>query len=229
MRQPTLAQIQRLWQIIGTLRGEGGCPWDRKQRPDTVKAYLIEEAHEAEAAVRAGNLDEIREELGDLLFMTFFMIHLFEEQQAFTLEDVCAEVCEKMVGRHPHVFGNIHLTSAEEVKENWERIKREEKRGRSHTTSIPNTLPSLMRAHRLLAREALAPPAPHEEGALCEHIRRLVEAVSHEGDDERNLADLFVLLCQLARLRGYRAEDLLHKRLDEREAHPSPEAPRGTL
>ncbi|MCX7822019.1 MAG: hypothetical protein N2260_01085 [Syntrophobacterales bacterium] len=207
--------IERLWSIIDRLRGDNGCPWDRKQTPDSVKGYVVEEAHEVDAAIRTGNPLEVMEELGDLLFMVLFMIHLYEEEGFFRFEQVCAQIEEKMIRRHPHVFGNLRVSSAEEVKDNWEKIKRVE----SRHSEIPKTLPALMRAYRLLSRNLLNPPIPEDEDALKklmkESLKRLLD--DSKSDLSQSLADIFVHLCQFARMKGYRAEDLLQKHLDEME------------
>src|SRR5512147_2007808 len=108
-------EVGAIWEIIDQLRGEPGCPWDRKQTPESVQTYLVEEAHEAASAVRSGDVEEAAEELGDLLFMVFFIIHLYEEQGEFQLDAVCDHITEKMIRRHPHVFGETKVKSTREV------------------------------------------------------------------------------------------------------------------
>ncbi len=209
--------IRKLWAIIDKLRGENGCPWDKKQTPETVKTYVIEEAHEVDAAIRSGQPDEVMEELGDLLFMVLFMIHLYEEGGFFSLEKVCKTIEDKMIRRHPHVFGNVHVNSADEVKDNWARIKKEEKK--TVRGSIPRTLPALVRAYRLLSRNLISPPViENEEGILSileKDFNSLVNCSREDFSDY--FADFIIDLCQFARLKGFRPEDLLQKRLDERE------------
>ncbi|MEJ5299576.1 MAG: MazG family protein [Thermodesulforhabdaceae bacterium] len=212
--------IENLWAIIDKLRGENGCPWDRKQTPESVKTYIVEEAHEAYAAIRSGSTEEVMEELGDLLFMVLFMVHLYEESGIFRLEDVGARVEEKMIRRHPHVFGDLRVNSAEDVKDNWEKIKREEKRG--NETKIPKTLPALVRAYRMLSRKAIHPEVAELEYEVSDSVGKKLEKIFHapKEDFPQCFADLVIDLCQLARLRGFRPEDLLQKRLDERENSP---------
>ena len=113
--------FEKLLDIISALRSEEGCPWDREQTPDTVKRYIIEEAYEAIAAVEPRNTEGLKEELGDLLFMTLFMAKLFDEKGIFKVEDVLQTIASKMIYRHPHVFGDLKLHSAEEVEKNWQR------------------------------------------------------------------------------------------------------------
>ena len=116
--------VARIWEVIDQLRGEPGCPWDRKQTPQSVQTYLVEEAHEAAAAIVADDSHETRDELGDLLFMTLFVVHLYEESGVFSLEEVCSRIVAKMIRRHPHVFGDTVVESSREVRDNWERSRR---------------------------------------------------------------------------------------------------------
>ncbi|ABK17843.1 MazG family protein [Syntrophobacter fumaroxidans] len=213
-------KVRRIYEIIDRLRGESGCPWDRKQTPDKVQTYLIEEAHEAASAVRAGRREEAAEELGDLLFMVFFLIHLYEESGDFRLEEVCDAICEKMVRRHPHVFGETRVASAREVKENWEKIKADEKAtAGKEQDRVPESLPALMRAYRMLARLS------HKQGGdlndVSAQTRKFLEmgrglAADPAGGNTVSADDfgeMLLALVNLARLKGYRAEDCLHQRL----------------
>jgi len=213
-------KVQRIWSIIDQLRGEPGCPWDRKQTPASVQTYLVEEAHEAAAAIRSGAVREAAEELGDLLFMVFFMIHLYEEQQDFRLEDVCDLISEKMVRRHPHVFGDVEVSTAQQVRDNWEKIKAEENKTKDKANGgVPESLPALMRAYRMLSRlsheeERRLDDAEHQAGQFLAMSRQLhAVLVRQESPPAALIADLLLNLVNLARLHGYRAEDLLHQAL----------------
>ncbi|MDZ7641670.1 MAG: MazG family protein [Desulfurivibrio sp.] len=117
----------QLTNIVARLRGPDGCPWDRKQTPASFKGYLLEEAHEVMEALEGDNPDQIREELGDLLFQIIFLSQLYSEQGAFTLDQVIAGICDKMVRRHPHVFGDTQVESEEELRRQWQAIKAAEK------------------------------------------------------------------------------------------------------
>lgn len=209
--------IERLWTIIDRLRGDNGCPWDKKQTPESVKTYIVEEAHEVDAAIRSGNTQEVMEELGDLLFMALFMIHLYEEEGVFNFENVCTQTENKMIRRHPHVFGSLQVGSADEVKDNWEKIKQGEKQGTQ--SRIPKTLPALTRAYRMLSRNLLKPTLGDSEKDLSSLIEDDLKKLFFCSQDEfgRYFGDLLIKLCQLARIRGFRPEDLLQKRLDECE------------
>ena len=209
--------IEEILRIIERLLGENGCPWDRKQTPESVQTYLIEESHEAAAAVRAGKTAEVAEELGDVLFMAFFLVRLYERKGDFSLEDVCRLISEKMIRRHPHVFGEMKVNSTKEVKENWEKIKASEKQTSGKTAEpVPDSLPALMRAYRMLSR--LSQKEGEQWSGLPQQVRQFAResdelASRIETDDGRFKEDLGRLLARLvniARLKGYRAEDVLH-------------------
>ncbi len=201
--------------IIKRLRGDNGCPWDRKQTPDSVKTYIIEEAHEAVDAIRRNEVSEIVEELGDLIFMVFFVVHLFEERGFFTLEDVCQKVCKKMIHRHPHVFGSIRVRNADEVKENWDKLKKLEGKDSKAKDGIPSSLPALIRAYRLIARGII------DEGKEVDTqiFNTLLDAINnHNLDeimDEDFLGKAILKLVYLGKLYGIRAEDALQRILDK--------------
>lgn len=221
-------EVGAIWEIIDRLRGDPGCPWDRKQTPESVQTYLIEEAHEAASAVRAGNVAEVAEELGDLLFMVLFMIHLYEERGAFKVEEVCGMIRQKMIRRHPHVFGAVHVETSEEVRDNWERIKAGEKaasgKGKGH---VPDSLPALMRAYRMASRLVEDKAAPWNDvavqhSALTVTLERIGAGMNEGGKTlKEDLGESLLLLVNLARLMGHRAEDLLHERLETLEGHSS--------
>ncbi len=212
--------LQRIWWIIGELRGESGCPWDRKQTPEKVQTYLVEEAHEAAAAVRGGRVREAAEELGDLLFMVFFMVHLYHEGGHFSLEEVCNLICEKMIRRHPHVFGDVRVVSSEEVKGNWERIKEEEKAASGKQAGkVPDSLPALVRAHRVLSRLSRRDGVAGNdlESARARFAGRseeLSRLLSQSGEVPPELFGTLLLdVVNLARVKGFRAEDCLHDQI----------------
>ncbi len=147
--------IQSLIELVETLRGENGCPWDRKQTPRSIVAHLLEEAYELVEATETGTRDDICEELGDVFFHVFFIAKLFQERGNFDIGDVARGIVDKMIHRHPHIFGDAVVTHAEEVRQQWAEIKRKEK---NHTQdsvldSVPS-LPALMRAHRVSEQAA---------------------------------------------------------------------------
>lgn len=149
--------MDQLISLVATLRGENGCPWDRKQTAQSMAVYLLEETHELVEAIHKGDADAIREELGDVLFHVVFVARLFQEQGAFDIGDVVSQNHQKMVRRHPHVFGDTSLESADEVKKQWQEIKKREKLSSppdSVLDSVPVGLPGLMRAYRISERAA---------------------------------------------------------------------------
>ena len=162
--------------IMKKLRGKDGCPWDREQTSDSIKPYLIEEAYELLEAIEEKNPDKIKEELGDLLFQIIFHAKLAEEQKEFDVFDVCLHVKEKMIRRHPHVFGNTEVSCSKEVLVRWEDIKRKEPKNadrKSTLDGIPKELPSLLRACRLQEKAARV-------GFDWEKIEKVFEKVEEE-------------------------------------------------
>ncbi|NNF99579.1 MAG: nucleoside triphosphate pyrophosphohydrolase [Desulfobacteraceae bacterium] len=144
--------------IIKTLRSKDGCPWDREQTPDSIAVYVVEEVFELVNAIESQDIENICEELGDVLFQVLFIVQLFGESGGFSLEKVISGAIEKMVRRHPHVFGHSDVESPEQVKKQWHDIKKKEKTTSdgvvSAMDSIPHGLPALMRAFRISERVA---------------------------------------------------------------------------
>jgi MazG family protein len=210
-------KLLAIWTIIERLRGESGCPWDRKQTPESVQTYLIEEAHEAAAAIRAGHVPEVAEELGDLLFMAFFIIYMYEQEGLFGLDEVGELICDKMIRRHPHVFGETKVETAREVRDNWEKIKANEKAVTGKVGGgIPDSLPALMRGYRMVSRLS------HGAGSLWnDQELQIKEFLQNSQAVAARLSDgapvssgvfgrLLLDLVNLARLRGFQAELCLH-------------------
>src|SRR5258706_2334579 len=136
----------RFVEITKRLRAE--CPWDREQTHESIRMSLIEEAYEVVEAIDANAHDELRKELGDLLLHVLFHSNIAEERHEFTLEEVIEGITEKLIFRHPHVFGEAKVSNAHEVKQNWEKLKMQEGRT-SLMDGVPKELPALLRAHRL--------------------------------------------------------------------------------
>jgi MazG family protein len=154
-----LSRLETLVAIMDRLREPGGCPWDREQTYQTLRRYLVEEAYEAADALDQGDPHALREELGDLLFQIVFLCRLAKEDGEFTVESVIRGIAEKMIRRHPHVFGTAIAATAEDVVASWEAIKRSEKAPPRGTASspldgIPSSLPPLMKAQQLGERAA---------------------------------------------------------------------------
>jgi tetrapyrrole methylase family protein/MazG family protein len=153
----TTSGIKALVDVIKALRGEGGCPWDKEQTPSSMTVYLIEEIYELVEAIESGRTKDVCEELGDVLFHILFLSRMYEEMGEFNIHDVVDVNIEKMVRRHPHVFGGKTVNTAEEVKQRWHQIKMKEKnhpQKASILDSVPAGLPALVRAFRLSERAA---------------------------------------------------------------------------
>src|SRR5206468_7599542 len=218
-------RFDSLLALMARLRGDGGCPWDREQTRASLKPYLLEEAYEVLEAIDEGSRDHLIEELGDLLFQVVFHCEIAGELGEFTMADVLDRLSDKMIRRHPHVFGDRVVSDAREALAQWERIKHDEGRAeapaRSVLDGVPNTLPALLRAQRLSVkaghvgfdwtdwREAWA--------KVREEIAEL-EAVFPTGDTTRvrdELGDLLFSIVNVARLQGIDAEDCLRQAADK--------------
>jgi XTP/dITP diphosphohydrolase len=140
--------LQRLLNIMNELREK--CPWDKKQTLESLRHLTIEETYELSDAILAGDLEEIKKELGDLMLHIVFYSKIGAEKQAFDIGDVMNNVCEKLITRHPHVFGDVKVENEAEVKRNWERLKLKEKGGnKSVLAGVPKSLPALIKALRI--------------------------------------------------------------------------------
>lgn len=202
--------------LVARLRAPDGCPWDQKQTAQSVAPYILEEAFEAVEAVEAGSPEEVRGELGDVLFQVVFMAQLFEEAGHFSLEQVIAQVVAKMTSRHPHVFGELSVASAEEVKELWGKIKKAERAGRDEglLDSVPKAAPALVRARRLGQRAARVgfdwPGADAVWKTVDQEMDELAQAQG-ETQAEAELGDVLFTWAQWARHRGLDPEACLRQ------------------
>ncbi len=155
MKNPsaTAEKLLQLLEVVERLRSPSGCLWDRAQSPEDIARYLLEEAYEVAEAIENGSPDALQEELGDLLFQIVFLAHMAEEEENFNLADVLTGIREKMIRRHPHVFGDKSLESVAAIKENWEAVKKTEGKGlgtcRERLDGVAIALPTLARAQKL--------------------------------------------------------------------------------
>lgn len=151
--------FKELIALISALRGENGCPWDLKQTPRSMITQLIEETYELLDAIHGNDPGSVCEELGDVLFHVFFLAHLYQEEDHFNIQRVTENIVTKMIRRHPHVFGDKVVQTAEEVRRQWYAIKKDEKKNaapQSTLDSVSSSLPALMRAYRMSERAARA-------------------------------------------------------------------------
>lgn len=216
-------------QIIKTLRGESGCPWDRAQTHESLKPCMMEEAAELLASIRiydqTGNPENMREELGDVLLQVVMHAEIASEEGLFTMEDVVDEVSRKMIRRHPHVFGTSNADTSAEALLNWEEIKKEEKKDKEWIASplreVPQELPALTRAAKVLKKI----DRNYEKGSSYEqNVEALQEAVdalkvcSHELYDkelEKIMADILIRLSDIARITRISQEQVLTDRIED--------------
>jgi MazG family protein len=200
--------INHLLRVMARLRARDGCPWDREQDHMTLRWHAVEEVYELIDAIETGDDHELAEELGDLLLQVVFHCQLGSERRAFDFETVARHITEKLIRRHPHVFGNLQVKDVDQVWANWEKIKRAEKHGTRHARpsaldGIPKHLPALLRAEKLLkkARRAKLPVGQ-------EPTRKRTK---------RSLAKQLFELARFAQARGWSAEELLRAETQRRE------------
>jgi XTP/dITP diphosphohydrolase len=148
------SQLQRLVEVMDTLRSPGGCPWDAEQTHESLLKYLLEESYEFVDAVQAGNRVDMREELGDVLLQVYFHARMAQEHPTdpFSIEDVAQGIADKLIRRHPHVFEGVELRDSQEVLENWEEIKKKEKGRTSPLDGVAMSQPALPLVEKLLYR-----------------------------------------------------------------------------
>ena len=202
--------------LVEKLRRE--CPWDREQTFDTLKTFLLEECYETLEALDAGSPERLREELGDLLFQVFLLARLAEERGWFAVKDVAALVCEKMIDRHPHVFGQARASSAEEVKRTWETRKRREKSSHDDPLeSIPGSLPAVAAAYRQTMRAADLGFDWERDADVATKIEEELEewrVAAARGDaraEQKEIGDLLLSVINLARRRKIDPESALRQ------------------
>lgn len=145
--EKTLKEFQRLIEILDVLREK--CPWDRKQTNESLRIQTIEEVYELSDALLNNDADEVKKELGDVLLHVAFYAKIGKENGQFDLYDVIHGICEKLIFRHPHIFGDVKAETAEQVKENWERIKLKEAPKKTVLGGVPESLPSIIKAYRM--------------------------------------------------------------------------------
>ena len=206
--------------LMQRLLAKDGCPWDREQTIQSLRGYVLEEACEVLDAIDSGDHASLQEELGDLALQIAFIAELARSEAHFGPDDVMRGIIEKLVRRHPHVFGDTTVSDAEDVKKNWETIKAQEKQQRPLLDSIPRALPALMAAGRVSQKVASVgfdfPDQKASRAKLSEELEELDEALASgdEGQVEAELGDVLFALTNLARHHGLDAEQALMKTTD---------------
>jgi MazG family protein len=209
--------------LIETLRGENGCPWDQKQTPLSMARYLVEETFELMDAIHSGSVEDICEELGDVLFLVLFIAVQYQSAGLFNINTLTQRSLDKMTRRHPHVFGEGTAHTPEQVRDRWHEIKRREKsHQQDHTIlgSVPKSLPALMRAHRISERAArsgfdwddingVMKKAQEEWGELKQELKKDQEDSGNRDALELEIGDVLFTLVNVARLAGIHPETAL--------------------
>lgn len=214
-------ELERLIAIVAKLRDpQGGFPWDLAQTHDSIKRNLVEETGEFLDAVEDRDLPEMREELGDLLLQVLLHSQIAQDNGEFTLEDVCREEADKLVRRHPHVFGNQHTDDPDEALRLWNAAKRAEPGAQAQRKSVmdgvPRSMPALARIQKAAVKAAAKgfewPDLAHVVGKVDEELAEVKAAIS-EGDRDHlkeELGDLFCTVIQLCRWLNFEAEEVAH-------------------
>jgi len=209
----TAAALAKAAAIMAKLRAPGGCPWDREQTFDTIKRHTLEETYEVFDAIERRDWPALKDELGDLLLQVLFYAEMASEAEYFTLEDVANNLSEKLIRRHPHIFGDVEATDANAVLRNWEQIKREEKRARgeqerpqSMMAEVPRSMPAMLEASKLGSKAAkVGFDWPSVDGLfekLAEETGELRDELGGGAQAERveeELGDLLFTVVNLAR------------------------------
>jgi len=220
--QQSTSNFAKLCEIVAKLRAPGGCPWDREQTHESLLPATIEEAYEVAEAARARNDAHFREELGDLLLLVVMHAEIAREAGGFNIDNVIAEITEKLVRRHPHVFGESNACDSGAVLKQWEAIKREEKKTDQHyLASLPSALPALMRAQKAQSKVARV---NFDWTELREVIAKVEEELGElkdaiKGEDQKSIedeiGDLLFAVVNLARKAKFDAETALQAATDK--------------
>lgn len=213
--------------IIETLRSENGCPWDREQTHTSLRPCLMEEAAEVMAAIRildnTGSYENLREELGDVLLQVVMHSQIAKEEGLFTMEDVVNEVAEKMIRRHPHVFGEVEADNSEQVLKNWEDIKKKEKEGKetgeSPLREIPLELPALARAVKVLKKADKLYDCGPDYGSAVAELQKAVNVLEQinpqDSDLETVIGDILMSVSHISRISKLPQEQILADRIED--------------
>jgi tetrapyrrole methylase family protein/MazG family protein len=210
-----MEQFKRLVEIMARLRGPDGCPWDKAQDHKSLKPYLIEEAYEVLDAVDSGNPEKLAEELGDLLLHVVFHAQIASESDEFDIEQICRMISDKLIQRHPHIFGKKKELSQSQILDQWEVIKQNNNKNHSVLDGVPRTMPALLKAFRLQEKVGhLGFDWKQAKDVVAKIKEEVAEfETAFEQDDEQQmhheLGDLLFSLVNLSRHLGLRAEEAL--------------------
>ncbi len=220
-QSPFMNHFQQLCKIVAKLRAPGGCPWDREQTHESLLPALIEEAYEVAGAVRAKDHANFREELGDLLLLVVLHAQIAREAGGFDIEDVLSDLTEKLIRRHPHVFGKSDVRDSGAVLKQWESIKRGEKTGKHYLDGLPAALPALMRAQKAQSKAARVnfdwTAVRNVVAKVDEELSEVKQAIASQDGQavESEIGDLLFAVVNLARKRKLDAESALQTATDK--------------
>lgn len=208
--------INDLIEIVKVLRSENGCPWDKVQTHKSIKKDFLEEVYEVLEAIDCDSPEMMREELGDVLLQVVFHGVIEQEREHFTFDDVTTELCQKLIVRHPHVFGNVQADTVDKVLTNWDSIKKETKGQETFTDtlkSVPKNFPSLMKAQKLGKRANRAGIDFKDTDEVLNAVSEKLDVIGNMNADDNNgaeeIGNLLMLCANLARLKGVDAEEAL--------------------
>ncbi|MCR5266663.1 MAG: nucleoside triphosphate pyrophosphohydrolase [Cyanobacteria bacterium RUI128] len=209
-------EMEELIGVVETLRGENGCPWDKAQTHESLTPNMLEEAYEAVEAINEGTPEHLREELGDVLLQVVLHAQIAKEEGSYDIEDVAKELKDKLIHRHPHIFGNAKADTPEEVLEKWEELKQEEKTERkSQMDGIPKTFPALMACQKISKRAIKVgfewDKVQTLKACIDSEYEEFFEAVKKGDKDamEDEMGDIFFATVNLARWYNIEAEQAL--------------------
>lgn len=211
--------VKPLTDVMNTLLGEQGCPWDKEQTHMSLRRNLLEEAHEVIEAIDCNDMAHLKEELGDVLLQVVFHAKLAEQEGAFNLNDVVEAITQKMIRRHPHIFSDVAADDAETVLANWEEIKKREKAGQPEANSImsklPPTLPALLKAEKVQQKAHRVgfdwDDIQGPKDKIQEELAEIDAAAAGNGDLEEEIGDLLFSVVNLSRFVNVDPEQALNR------------------
>lgn len=215
MQRKNFKNFEKLVEIMEKLRGENGCPWDRAQKREDLKTYLLEETYEVLDAIEKKDDEKLEEELGDLLLQIVFHCQIAKEEGKFDIENVARKINEKLIRRHPHVFGDLKVKTPEKVVINWEKIKKSENESGSVLDGVPKTLPALLKSYRLQEKAKRVgfdwEKIEDVEKKVMEEFRELKDAINSKDKDKirEEIGDLLFAIVNISRFLNIDPEDAL--------------------
>lgn len=210
------AAFGRLLNIMDELRAQ--CPWDRSQTIESLRYLTIEETYELSDAIMEKDMDALKKEIGDLMLHLVFYSKIASETEDFDIKDVLDGICEKLIHRHPHIYGDVEVADADEVKSNWEKIKLNEKDRKSVLEGVPNSLPAMVKAYRMQEKARGVGFDWEHPGQVWEKVMEEMQEMRHEVEHggaqekiEQEFGDLLFALINYSRFINVNPEDALEK------------------